>query len=87
MHSSSLPFTMSTPPTPLYSIPIDKRPSHGPLFSKVFFPLIFNFGQIGINSTQFLALPLLLIPFGIGRRWFRNVIDYTKDGYGRLRGC
>ncbi|ORX39896.1 acyltransferase-domain-containing protein [Kockovaella imperatae] len=69
---------------PLYTIPIDQRPPHGPLFSKVFFPLVFNVAQICINSTHFLALPLLLIPFGIGRRWFRNVIDYTKDGYGRL---
>jgi hypothetical protein len=31
-----------------------------------------------------LALPLLLIPF-VGSKAFRSVIDYTKDGYGRLR--
>ena len=72
---------------PLYTIPIEQRPPHGPLFSKVFFPLLFNLGQIGINSAQFLALPLLLIPFGVGRRLFDTAVGYTKDGYGRLREC
>ena len=70
--------------SPLYTIPIAQRPAHGPLFSKIFFPLFFNLGQLGINSAQFLAVPLLLIPFGIGQKLFRQVIDYTKDGYGRL---
>jgi hypothetical protein len=74
--------TIST--MPLYTIPIAQRPSHGPLFSKIFFPIVFNLGQLGINSAQFLALPLLLIPI-VGRRAFNSVIDYTKDGYGRLR--
>lgn len=71
---------------PLYTIPIAERPSHGPIFSKVFFPILFNFGQIGINSAQFLAVPLLLIPV-FGRGWFDSVVGWTKDGYGRLREC
>jgi len=71
---------------PLYTIPIDQRPrGHGPLFSKILFPLVFNLGQLGINSAQFLALLLLLIPFGIGRRLFDDAIGWTKDGYGRMR--
>ncbi|KAK8869793.1 hypothetical protein IAR55_000361 [Kwoniella newhampshirensis] len=54
---------------PLYTIPIAERPPHGPLTSKIFFPLLFNLAQLGINSAQFLCLPLLLIPF-VGRRAF-----------------
>ncbi|WWC90003.1 uncharacterized protein L201_004933 [Kwoniella dendrophila CBS 6074] len=68
---------------PLYTIPIDQRPPHGPITSKIFFPFIFNFAQLGINSAQFLLLPLLLIPF-VGRRLFDSAIAWTKDGYGRL---
>ncbi|WVQ98757.1 hypothetical protein IAU59_005888 [Kwoniella sp. CBS 9459] len=68
---------------PLYTIPIDQRPPHGPLTSKIFFPLLFNLAQLGINSAQFLMLPLLLIPFA-GRRLFAGAVGWTKDGYGRL---
>nr|XP_018263820.1 acyltransferase [Kwoniella dejecticola CBS 10117]OBR85978.1 acyltransferase [Kwoniella dejecticola CBS 10117] len=68
---------------PLYTIPIDQRPPHGPWTSKVFFPLVFNFAQLGINSAQFLFVPLLLIPV-VGRRWFDAAVGWTKDGYGRL---
>ncbi|WWC69425.1 uncharacterized protein I206_103364 [Kwoniella pini CBS 10737] len=68
---------------PLYTIPIDERPPHGPWTSKVFFPLVFNFAQLGINSAQFLFVPLLLIPV-VGRRWFDTAVGWTKDGYGRL---
>lgn len=67
----------------MHTIPIADRPPHGPWFSKIFFPLLFNIGSIGINSAQFLAVPLLLIPV-VGRRWFEAVIGWTKDGYGRL---
>lgn len=71
---------------PLHTIPIDQRPSHGPIVSKIFFPLIFNVAQIGLAFSQVVAFPLLLVPF-VGRSAFRNVVDYTKDGYGRLRRC
>jgi len=67
----------------MYTIPIADRPPHGPIYSKIFFPILFNFGQIGINSAQILALPLLLIPV-FGRKWFDGIIGWTKDGYGRL---
>jgi len=69
----------------MYTTPISDRPPHGPLYSKIFFPILFNFGQIGINSAQILALPLLLVPF-YGRGWFDAIIGWTKDGYGRLCG-
>ena len=75
----------STMSRPLYTIPIKERPYHGSLWCKIFFPIVFIAAQIGINSLQFLAVPLLLIPY-VGRRAFRRVIDYTKDGYGRLSG-
>jgi hypothetical protein len=68
---------------PLYRIPIADRPSHGPLFSRILFPLVFNAAQIGLALSQFVALPLLLVPF-VGRKTFGRVVDYTKDGYGRL---
>ena len=71
---------------PLYTIPISERPpGHGPLFSKVFFPIFNLLCVIGINSAQFIALPLLLIPFGLGRRLYDDAIGWTKDGYGRMR--
>lgn len=76
---------MPGPSTALHTIPIQDRPSHGPIFSKVFFPLVFNLGQIGILTAQLLATPLLLIPFGVGRRCFDAGIGYTKAGYGKLR--
>ncbi|WVQ78295.1 hypothetical protein IAT38_000380 [Cryptococcus sp. DSM 104549] len=68
---------------PLYTVPIADRPPHGPWTSKIFFPLLFNLAQLGINSAQFLMLPLLLIPFA-GRRLFDSAIGWTKEGYGRL---
>ncbi|RSH91971.1 hypothetical protein EHS25_009341 [Saitozyma podzolica] len=68
---------------PMYTIPIADRPPHGPLSTKIFFPLFFNLAQLGINSAQFASLPLLLIPF-VGRRLYDAAIDWTKDGYGRL---
>jgi lysocardiolipin and lysophospholipid acyltransferase len=71
-------------PKPLYTIPIADRPPHGPLFSKIFFPIFFTLAQLGIGTTQYLALPLLLIPFGIGHKLFYGIIGWTKDGYVRL---
>lgn len=71
---------------PLYTIPINDRPPHGPWTSKIFFPIIFTLAQLGINSAQFLFVPLLLVPF-VGKRLFSRAIGWTKDGYGRLREC
>ncbi|WWD15934.1 hypothetical protein CI109_100358 [Kwoniella shandongensis] len=68
---------------PLYTIPIKDRPPHGPWMSKILFPLLFTLAQLGINSAQFLLLPLLLVPFA-GRQLFESAIGWTKDGYGRL---
>lgn len=70
----------------LFSTPITERPRHGTWWNTIAFPLLFNLGMLGINSAQFCALPLLLVPF-IGRRCFEGVIDWTKDGFGRLRKC
>ncbi|KIR59988.1 acyltransferase [Cryptococcus bacillisporus CA1873] len=68
---------------PLYTIPINDRPPHGPWTSKIFFPIIFTLAQLAINSAQFLFVPLLLVPF-VGKRLFSRAIGWTKDGYGRL---
>lgn len=67
---------------PMYTIPINERPSHGPWFSAILFPILFTVAQLGINSAQFVFLPLLLVPF-VGKKLFRAAIDWTKDGYGR----
>lgn len=84
--SSSKPHVPPVDPDTLYTIPIADRPRHGPLFSKVFFPLAFNLGILGINAVQFCALPLLLLPV-VGRGMFEAVIDWTKDSFGRLCEC
>jgi hypothetical protein len=69
----------------MYSIPMKQRPpGYGSWWSKIAFPIIFNLGCLGLNSVQFLFLPLLLIP-GIGSALFHRAIDWTKDGFGRLR--
>ncbi|ORY23045.1 acyltransferase-domain-containing protein [Naematelia encephala] len=70
------------PSPPLYTIPIKDRPPHGPLTSKILFPILFNLANLGVNSAQFCAVPLLLIPL-FGRRLYESVIGWTKDGYGR----
>jgi lysocardiolipin and lysophospholipid acyltransferase len=67
----------------MYTIPIDKRPTHGPLFSKIFFPILFNIGQIGLLSTVLMSVPLLLLPV-VGKKWFEAIVGWAKDGYGRL---
>lgn len=70
---------------PLYTIPIKRRPrGYGSWFSKIFFPIVFNLGILGINSAQFLLLPLCIVPW-VGSDLFRRAIDWTKDGFGRLR--
>jgi hypothetical protein len=69
---------------PLYSIPCSQRPAgYGSWWSKILFPLLFDLGILGINSVQFLFVPLLLVPI-IGHDLFRRAIDWTKDGFGRL---
>jgi len=69
---------------PIHTIPISSRGSHGKLSSKILFPLIFNLAQVGLFVTMLSATPLLLLPV-VGRRAFVAVVNYTKDGYGRLR--
>lgn len=71
-------------PRRLHTIPISSRPPHGPLASKIFFPLLLLFGLFGIASTTILAAPLLLLPRGWGVGTMANVVAYTKDGFGRL---
>lgn len=75
-----------TAPAPLYTVPIDKRPpGYGPIWSKIVFPIVFNLGILGLNSLQFLCLLFKLIPGDTGKQLYRTSIDWTKDGFGRLR--
>ena len=69
---------------PMHTIPIADRPRHGTWWNTLMFPLLFNLGILGISSAQVCAVPLLLVPF-VGRRLFEGVVDWTKDGFGRLR--
>ena len=68
----------------MHTIPIADRPRHGSWWNTLMFPLLFNLGILGISTAQMCALPLLLIPV-VGRRMFGGVVDWTKDGFGRLR--
>jgi hypothetical protein len=69
---------------PLYTIPIADRPSHGPIFSKVFFPLVVNLVLVGHFIVHVLATSLLLIPFGVGRQCFDAGIGYSKAGFANF---
>ncbi|KAL1409686.1 hypothetical protein Q8F55_003682 [Vanrija albida] len=76
---------MSTATKPLWSIPIKNRPeAYGSWVAKIFFPIVFMLGCFGMGTSQWLFMPLLLIPNGIGYRLFHEAIDWTKDGFGRL---
>lgn len=65
---------------PMHQIPIANRPAHGPIASKILFPLLMLCGLVGLAATTFLAAPLLLIPTAS-----KAIVAYTKDGFGRLR--
>ena len=69
---------------PLHTIPIVDRPPHGSWWNTIMFPILFNLGILGIASAQACALPLLLIPV-VGKRAFMGTVNWTKDGFGRLR--
>ncbi|TXT06073.1 hypothetical protein VHUM_03546 [Vanrija humicola] len=76
---------MATSTRPMYSIPIKDRPEgYGSWVSKIFFPIVFMLACFGMGTSQWLFMPLLLLPYGSGRRLFREAIDWTKDGFGRL---
>lgn len=69
----------------MHTIPIVDRPPHGPIASKILFPLLMAFGLLGIASTTIIATPLLLLPGKLGNNAMDAVVAYTKDGFGRLR--
>ncbi|WOO79711.1 putative acyltransferase CST26 [Vanrija pseudolonga] len=76
---------MTTSARPMYSIPIKNRPEgYGSWVAKIFFPIVFMLGCFGMGTSQWLFMPLLLIPSGIGHKLFNEAIDWTKDGFGRL---
>ena len=43
------------PSKDIHRIPISQRPTHGPLFSKLFFPIIFTAAQIGVRESRHLV--------------------------------
>lgn len=69
----------------MHTIPIADRPPHGPIASKILFPLLMIVGLLGIASTTLLATPLLLLPGKWGVSVMDMVVGFTKDGFGRLR--
>jgi hypothetical protein len=79
-HSTMSP---TTPAEAMHTVPIANRPRHGSWWNTIMFPLLFNVGILGLSFAQMCALPLLLVPF-VGRRMFEGVIDWSKDGFGRL---
>jgi hypothetical protein len=75
---------------PSYATPIAQREhkSYAWIFKALLFGLFFDGSCITINATQFLLLPLRLIPFFPGARIaYDRGIQYTKGCFGTLLGA
>ncbi|KAF8912857.1 hypothetical protein CPB84DRAFT_472397 [Gymnopilus junonius] len=73
--------------SPLYAIPIDKRPpkSWSRTIDAFLFFVLFNAGCILINASQFVfLLPLRILPFRWSRKLYYAGIRYTKGAFGCL---
>lgn len=70
-----------------HNLPISARP--GTAWSRsikaVLFFILFNFGCIMVNGSQFVfLLPLRILPFQWSRRMYNEGIRYTKGAFGCL---
>lgn len=80
---------MSSPlltPKAAYATPIAQRGHKGYLWllKALLFGLLFDAGLLTINATQFLLLPLRLVP--AFRTAYERGIQYTKGAFGTLVG-
>ncbi|KAH8100592.1 acyltransferase-domain-containing protein [Cristinia sonorae] len=71
----------------LHNLPITERPKKTwrQTLNALLFIIIFDLGCLMINGFQFtVLLPLKLIPFSFGRRWYSEGIRYSKGAFGTL---
>ncbi|TCD67012.1 hypothetical protein EIP91_000632 [Steccherinum ochraceum] len=71
----------------LHTLQIAERPSKTwrQTLNALLFIVVFNLGCLMINGFQFtVLLPLKLIPFSFGRRWYTEGIRYSKGAFGTL---
>lgn len=66
---------------PVTSIPIPSRSTESSYLQTIAFGLLFNSCIIFTNLTQFLFLPLNLIPFT--KPYYESLLSYTKLAFGR----
>ena len=71
----------------LHNFEISERPAKTwrQVLNTLLFVVVFNFGCLMINGFQFtVLLPMRLIPFSFGRRWYTHGIRYSKGAFGTL---
>lgn len=70
-----------------HNLQIADRPSKTWLqtLNALLFVVVFNLGCLMINGFQFtVLLPLRLVPFAFGRRWYNEGLRYSKGAFGTL---
>jgi hypothetical protein len=80
---------MTVIPLEPHTIPIPSRPpkTWAQFINAISFLIVFDFGSLMINSSQFVFLaPLLLLPFPWARELYEEGIRYTKGAFGSLLG-
>jgi len=71
----------------LHNLRIAERPKKTwrQTLNALLFVVVFNIGCLMINGFQFtVLLPLKLVPFSFGRRWYTEGIRYSKGAFGTL---
>ena len=79
---------LTTSMTDIHELPISKRPAQTwrTTLKAIFFCLLFNFGCLMINGSQFVfLLPLRILPFRWSRSLYYTGIRYTKGSFGCLQ--
>ncbi|KIK04274.1 hypothetical protein K443DRAFT_93492 [Laccaria amethystina LaAM-08-1] len=74
--------------TDIHELPISKRPAQTwrTTLKAILFCLLFNFGCLMINGSQFVfLLPLRILPFRWSRSLYYTGIRYTKGSFGCLQ--
>ncbi|KAJ3499649.1 hypothetical protein NLJ89_g10079 [Agrocybe chaxingu] len=74
--------------TPLYAIPINKRPPRtwDTILKAALFGILFSWACLMMNVTQFVfMLPLRVLPFRWSRKLYYAGIRYTKGAFGALQ--
>lgn len=76
-----LPSDLLSSKAPITSIPIPSRPIRSSYLQTIAFGILFNSCIIFANLTQFLILPLIVLPST--RPYYESLISYTKLTFGR----